>query len=255
MSAFWALAVNGFREARRNRVTVIVGIFAVALILASSLLTGTVVSTFARVLTDVGLGTMAIILALLAIFLSSGLLSREIERRTIFLVVSKPVTRGTFLLARAAGNVLTLTFLLVLMAAIYWVMIKVGGLEFTRSQAVAIGMLWFELVVLTSVGFLISSFSSQMLSAFVTTALYFAGHLSEDLYNLAAKAPTELLGGVAKGVYYLLPHLGRLNYRTQATFELYAPASELLSAGAYALAYSGVLLMGAVLLFSRRDFK
>jgi len=255
MQQFLALTFNGFREARRNRVTVVVGAFALGLLVASSLLTNVSISTFDRVLTDFGIGIMSIVLVMLAIFLSSGMLSREIERKTLFLIVSKPISRATFLCARFAGNMLTLGVLQVLMGALFIAQIALYGTLITEAQFVAIGMLFFELLVLSSIGFAMSSFSSQMVSATVTVGAYFAGHLGGDIYELSRKAEDPLLQWIGKAVYYALPNLSRLNYRVQASYELPTPLSELLPHMLYAVGYSTVMIVIAITLFSRRDFK
>lgn len=255
MRPFLALALNGFREARRNRVTVVVGAFAFGLLVASTLLTNLSVSTFDRVLTDVGLGVMSIVLVLLAVFLSSGMLSREIERKTLFLIVSKPISRSLFLTARFAGNMLTLGVLLVAMGVLFFAQIALYGTLITQAQFVAIGMLFFELLVLSSIGFAMSSFSSQMVSATVTVGAYFAGHLGGDIYELSSKTDSPPLQWLGKAVYYALPNLSRLNYRMQATYEIPTPLSELLPSMLHASAYAAVMIAIAIVLFSRRDFK
>ncbi len=254
-SPFAALMLNGFREARRNRVTLAVAFFAVLLLFSSSLLTEVTVATFDRILIDVGLGVMSLLMVLLAIFLSSGLLSREIERRTIFLMVSKPVSRGTFLVSRLAGNMLTLGALLVAMAITFSVVLVLYGTPVKASVWTAMGMLWIELLVLSSIGFLMSSFSSQMVSGLVTTSVYFAGHLSADIYNVADKSKLEALRALGKGVYYLLPNLERLNYRPNATYDIVPPAIETVSSIGYGIAYALVCTVMAVVIFQRRDFK
>lgn len=253
--AFLALTLNGFREARRNRVTVVVAAFALGMVVFAGLLTNLSISTFDRVLTDVGLGAMSITLVMLAVFLSSGMLSREIERRTLFLIVSKPVSRAQFLLARFAGNMLTLAVLLTMMALLFFGMVALYGTALTQAQVVAIVMLWFELLVLSSIGFLMSSFSSQMVSATVTVGSYFAGHLSGDIYNLANKPDAGLLGTLGKAIYYALPNLEKVNFRPQATYELPTPVQDLLGPAAYSVGYSAIMLALAVILFERRDFK
>lgn len=253
--ALLALTLNGFREARRNRVTVVVAAFALAMLVFAGLLTNLSISTFDRVLTDVGLGAMSLTLVLLAVFLSSGQLSREIERRTLFLIVSKPVSRAQFLLARFAGNMLTLTALLGMMAVLFFGMVAIYGTAITQAQAVAIGMLFFELLVLSSIGFLMSSFASQMVSATVTIGSYFAGHLSGDIYKLADKPDAGILGILAKVAYYALPNLEKVNFRPQATYEIPTAMQALLGPAAYSVAYAAVMLTLAVLLFERRDFK
>lgn len=255
MGPFVALALNGFREARRNRVTLLVGIFAIAMLLSTTLVLEVTVNTFDRVLTDVGLGAMSLMLVLLTIFLSSGLISREIERRTIFLMVSKPISRGAFLVGRLLGNMLTVTVLQLAMAALFFGMMAFYKSPITSAHLAAIGMLWFELWVLSGVGFLMSSFSSQMVSAFVTVSIYVAGNLAPDIYKLAGKSKSGAVQSLGEAVYYVLPDLSKLNYRPHATYYAEITSAELLSSAGYAMAYTGVLVSLAVLLFNRRDFR
>jgi Cu-processing system permease protein len=253
--SFWAIAYNGFREARRNRVTLVLAFFAALLLLSSSLITDITVFTFDRVLIDIGLGGMSLILVLLAIFLSTGLLSREIERRTIFMVVSKPVSRGLFVVARLAGNMLTLTGLQVLMGALLVVEFLVLKTAVTWPTLLAMGMLWFELLLLSGLGFLMSSFAGPMTSAFVTVSLFFVGHLSADIYTLARRSKNEALQVLGKVLYYVLPNLERLNLRGEASYGVVVPGKVWVASCLYALGYTGVVLWLAVLLFRRRDFR
>jgi ABC-type transport system involved in multi-copper enzyme maturation permease subunit len=255
MGPFVALAFNGFREARRNRVTMLVAIFALAMLLSTTLVLEVTVNTFDRVLTDVGLGAMSLMLVLLTIFLSSGLISREIERRTIFLMVSKPISRGSFLVGRLLGNMLTVTVLQAAMAALFFMLMRFYNSPITTAHLAAVGMLWFELWVLSGVGFLMSSFSSQMVSAFVSVSVYFAGHLASDIYKLAGKSKSDAVQSLGKFVYYLLPDLSKLNYRPHATYNAAISGTELLTSAAYAMAFTGVLVSLAVVLFNRRDFR
>lgn len=255
MSAFAAMAWNGFREARRNRVTVVVGAFLGLMLLSSQLVTEVTVNTFERVLTDFGLGTMSLILVFLAIFLSSGLLSREIERRTIFLIVSKPVSRTRFLLARVAGNMLTLTALLLLMAALFFLELKIYGAPVRGTQVIALCFLLVELLVLTSAGVLMSSFAGTTVSALSVVGLYLAGHLAPDLYALSSTPEAGPIRSFGKILYYLVPNLERLNFRPQAAYQLPVDASAALSSLGYGLAWSAVFLCAASIIFSKRDFK
>jgi Cu-processing system permease protein len=255
MGPFIALTLNGFREARRNRVTLLVALFALGLLLSSSLVLNVTVGVFDRVLTDMGLGSMSLMLVMLTIFLSSGLISREIERRTIFLMVSKPLSRGAFLVGRLFGNMLTVTVLQLAMAVIFLALMRFYGTPLSPAHLAALGMLWFELWVLSGVGFLMSSFSSQMVSAFVTVSIYVAGNLSSDIYSLARRSKSGALEALGQAVYYVLPDLSRFNYRPQASYAAAISSSQLLSDMAYGTAYTAVLVSLAVLLFNRRDFR
>lgn len=256
MNAGWlALVWNGFREARRNRVTVVVGAFALVLLFSTSLVMEVTVATFDRVLTDVGLGMMSLLLVFLTIFLSSGLISREIDRRTIFMIVSRPLSRMGYLLARLAGNMLTVAVLLIAMGVIFLVQVYVLRSPITSIQILAIGMLWFELLVVACVGVTLSTFSGPIVSGLVTTGFYLAGHLSSDIYRLAARSKSEVLQWLGKGVYYALPNLDRLNMRPNATYNQMPAWAEVGISLAHALSYCVILLMLAGFIFSRRDFR
>lgn len=254
VNAFVATAWNGFREARRNRVTVVVGVFALVTLLLATLVTQITVVTFRRVMVDTGLGMMSLILVFLSIFLSSGLLAREIERRTIFLVVTKPISRSTFLWARFAGNLLTLFALLVVMVAIFAGEMMLYRYPLDASVWAAVAMLTVELFVVTAIGFACSTFLGQTVSAVVTVGIYLAGHLGGDLYRFATKAG-GLVGWVGRAVYYLLPNLDRLNYRPLATYEIVPQLGVALKSAASGVAYGVVLLIIASVIFERRDFK
>lgn len=255
MNAFAALALNGFREARRNRITLIIAGFALVLLLLSTLLADVSIASIERVLVDMGLAGMSLMLVVLAIFLSTSQLGKEIERRTIFMVVSKPVSRATFILGRMAGNMVTLGMLLVAMALIFWIELALFGYPMRSQYVMAILTLYIELIVLTSVGFAMSSFAGPIVSAMVTGGIFFAGHLAGDIYRLGERAQSAFLTAVAKGAYYVLPNLDRLDFRPHATHLLDISGSSVALSILYALAYSGVMLGLAVVFFSRRDFK
>lgn len=255
MGQIGAIALNGFREARRNRVTVVAAAFAVVMILSTALVMDVTIWTLDRVLTDTGLGAMSLLSVFLAVFLSAGLITKEIERRTIFLVVSRPVSRAQFIIGRWLGNALTLGALVAAMTVIFAVQMVLLKVPLTSTMWVAITGLFFELLLLTSLGFLLSSFASQIVSALTVAALYVIGHLSGDLYRFANRSPVEVVRWLGKGLYYLLPNLDRLDFRMKAAHEQLVPFDELAASAAYACAYSVALLVLTIAIFNRRDFK
>lgn len=252
--AFFALVWNGFREARRNRVTTVAGGFAVLLLFSTTLVTQVTVWTFERVLTDFGLGVMALLLCALAIFLSCGLLSREIERRTIFLVVTRPVSRSQFLLARLLGNLLTLLLLEALMVVVLLAELKLYVVPVTQPMVASLVGLYCELAVLSAAGFFFSTFSSQLVSALCTAGLYFAGHFSADIYRLGDRAEPAVRS-LTRAVYYVVPNLERVNFRPMATYGLEVPWAQVGGSCLYALAFMAVFTAAAALVFERRDFR
>jgi len=191
----------------------------------------------------------------LAIFLSSGLISKEIERRTIFLVVSRPVSRTQFVIGRYVGNVLTLLVLQLAMGLLFLLQLVLFSVPMTGAQLAAMLGLTCELVLLTAAGLLCSVLSSQLISAIACVGLYLLGHLAEDLYAIASRAPSAVLQQTGRVAYYLLPNLSRLNYRGAAAFEQPIDWGTFSQSVLYAVGYSAVLLMLTTFAFERRDFK
>lgn len=255
MSPVLAIALNGFRESRRNRVTLVIFAFAFVLIFASSLSFELTVSTFDRVVTDIGLGVMGLIGAGLTIFLGSGLIPREIERRTIFMVVSKPVSRSAFVVGRLAGNVLTVWFVLSVMMGLFVLQLVWTRSEVNAAHLVAFWGMLLEVLVVSSVCFVFASASSQFVTSLCTTGLYFIGQMSTDLYRYASNSESALFKSLGLALYFVLPNLDRLDFKPRATYFDPTSASELLECTVYAAGYAMVMVVIATVLFKRRDFR
>jgi ABC-type transport system involved in multi-copper enzyme maturation permease subunit len=194
----------------------------------------------------------------IAIFVGIGLVHKEIERRTIYAILSKPIGRGEFLLGKYLGLCLTLLVNVFVMGAgvsLALLYVKRGWDPLVLSIWPAILLIYLELAILTAVALLFSTFSSPALSALLTFFVFVAGHFSGDLKTFAAS-----LGGTAARwffttIYYLVPNLSNYSLITPAAHG-YAPgAPQLLLALLYAVIYSSVLLAAGALIFNRRNFK
>jgi len=256
-----SIALNGFREARRNRVTSVLFIFAFVMVFSTTVSVEFTVATFDRVMTDFGLGVIGLISPALTLFLGTALIPREIERRTIFMVVARPVSRSSFLVGRYLGNVMTVEFLVLVMGGLFLAQLQFAGATTTfssgihRVHLVAIYGLFLEVVLLSAVCFLFASASSQYVSSLSVTCLYFIGHLSEDLYTFASRSKVDLFRYAGKALYYVLPNFDRLDFKARATYFDPTSNTELLSTTAYAVAYTVLVLLLATQIFERRDFK
>jgi ABC-type transport system involved in multi-copper enzyme maturation permease subunit len=194
----------------------------------------------------------------ISIFVGVGLVYKEIERRTVYTIFAKPVSRGEFLLGKYLGLCLTLLVNVVVMGGgVSLALIYVsGGIDpLVISIWPAILLIYVELMILTGVALLFSSFSSPALSALLTFFVFIIGHFSADLKSLATS-----LGGTAArwfftGLYYLLPNLANLSYITPAAHGQSPNLGYISTAILYALLYIAVVLASATLIFSRRNFK
>lgn len=254
MSPFLTLAVNGFREARRNRVTVVVFGFAFLMAFISTVAIELTVATFERVMLDLGLGVMALISAGLVVFLASGLIPREIERRTIFLVLSRPISRSAFVVARFFGNIATIVVLVAMMTAVLGWQLNTHGVPPGRIFFVSVYGIVLQAVVLNAVCFVLASSMTQFPSAVVAVSLWVMGHLASDLYRMTDRASGGLRW-LGRALWLAMPQLDRLDFKARATYQEATSNTELLTAFAYATGYSVVLVTIACLLFEKRDFK
>lgn len=255
MNAIWALTLAGFREALRNRVTVVFGVFAVVLILLTTLVLNTTVYTLDRAVTDFGLGVMSLLLVGLAIFLSVGMLSREIEKRTVFLVMSRPISRTQFVVGRYLGIVVTLTSLLLAMTVVYYLQVLLFGVAPTSAMAASLVALWVELCLLSAAGLLLSASAGQLVAALALIGTYLIGHLAPDLYALSQRPGAPLLAGLCRVLYAVVPNLDRLDYRVEAAWAASIDGVEFMSSLATGAAWTVVFLLAAAWVFSRRDFR
>jgi ABC-type transport system involved in multi-copper enzyme maturation permease subunit len=251
----FAIAVASYREARRNRITLLIGAFAASMILLTGIVLNLTIYTLDRVVTDFGLGVMSLMLVAAAIFLSSGQVAREIEQRTIFLVMSRALSRGQFIIGRYLGIYATLLGMLAVMAGLFALQVQYFEVPATAAMVAAVLGLACELALVTAIGLLFSASFGRGSAAIATTAIYFLGHFARDFWVYATLAPSAVIRGAARTAYVLLPNLDRLDYRNAAAHGLSVSWGELAASSAYGFAYTGAALALAVLVFSRRDFR
>lgn len=253
-----AIARNAFREAVRDRVLYNLVLF-VLLLTAASIFIGELSGGQERkIIVDLGLSAMLLFGVFIAIFVGVGLVYKEIERRTIYAVFSKPVGRGEFLVGKYLGLCLTLFVNVLVMAvgvSVALLYVNGGWDPLIRTIWPAVLLIYIELMLLTAVALLFSSFSSPALSALLTFLVFVIGHFSADLKALAGSMGSAGGRWLFTGLYYVLPNLANYSFITPAAHG-HAPAAGFVFAAAlYALVFITVILAAATLVFSRRNFK
>lgn len=250
-----ALATNTMREAIRSRVLYTLLFFAVLLIG-----TGVLVSTLSyvegqRILQSVGLAAIRLFGAAIAVFIGVGLIYREVERRTIYTILSKPISRAEFLLGKYLGLVATIWLQLAIMAVAFVAVSLLAGAPLPHQIALAFLLAGIEFAVIVAFATLFSAFTTPMLASFFTAGLYAVGHLSRDLRDLGTRSELEAVRLAARALYRVLPDLESFNLTTQALHALPVPASEVALAAVYGVGYCAIVLLLGVLIFERRDLK
>jgi ABC-type transport system involved in multi-copper enzyme maturation permease subunit len=250
-----AIALTTFREAVRDRILYTILVFALLLIGASVILATLSIGQEGKIVKDLGLASSSLFGTFIAIFLGIGLVSKEIERRTIYAIVAKPIYRFQFLLGKYIGLALTLLVTVGVMALL------VVGLSWTVDGHWTPGLLlaatldFLSLMMVTAVAILFSTFSTPTLSAMFTLAVFVIGRLSGDLRLFAEQYAGPGLRQLLEGMYLVLPDLSRFQIGSRVVHGLPISPAELLAAATYGLAYILVLLLLAIGIFERRDFK
>lgn len=250
-----AIALNTFREAVRDRILYAILIFALVMLAGSTILVTISVGGEVKIIKDLGLACISIFGTLIAIFLGIGLVSKEIERRTLYTIITKPIHRYQFILGKYLGLVLTLLVNVAVMAlgllglAYLW-----EGVSSLRLF-LAVLFIFLELMLVTALALLFSAFSSPTLSAIFTLSLFVAGHLSGDLRLFAARFGGAVTKLSAETLYFLLPNLSRLNFKDQAVHGFGVDGGSMGLSFLYAIFYIAALVLAAMAIFERRDFK
>jgi ABC-type transport system involved in multi-copper enzyme maturation permease subunit len=253
-----AIARNAFREAVRDRVLYNLVLFVLLLIAGAIFLGELSAGQEAKIIVDLGLSAMLLFGAFIAIFVGVGLVYKEIERRTLYAILSKPIGRGQFLLGKYLGLCLTLLINVLVMGiglSLALIFVRRGWNPLALQIWPAIFLIYFELMIITAVALLFSSFSSPALSALLTFFVFIIGHFSADLKNLATTGNSVAARMLFRALYYLLPNLANFGLITPAAHGVTPNASDFALATVYMFVYVGVLLAAATVIFSRRNFK
>lgn len=251
------IASNTFREAVRDRV--LYNLIAFALLLSgAAIFVGQISIDIERlVVVNLGLTAVSLFGVVIAIFIGIGLVSKEIEKRTLYTVLSRPVRRWEFIVGKFFGLAGTLVVNAFFMAIGVFAALLYVAHKFTRPDALILVALYFiilEFLIICSVALLFSSFSTPLLSAVFAFALFVIGSFADDLHGFAQSAH-GLSRWLATAAAYLVPNFATLNVISAVAHQRPLGAQLVLQNTLYALFYSAMALSGAVLIFERRNLK
>jgi ABC-type transport system involved in multi-copper enzyme maturation permease subunit len=248
------IGLNVFREVIRDKILYNLLFFSLIMISSAGLLSTLTAGERLKIIIDIGLAGMNMFGVLIAIFLGVSLVNKEIDKRTIYTILSKPIRRSEFLLGKYVGLSMTLLVNTLIMAAVFVVSLGYMGERFSVGLLIPIGMIYLELMVITAVSLFFSTFTTTTLSAIFTIAIYVIGHLSGDLVGLATKTS---VGGqwLLKVLYYLLPNLENFNYKGYASHLIPIPETMVRFSALYGLCYIIFLLGASIAIFQYREFK
>ncbi|GBF79331.1 ABC transporter permease [Aphanothece sacrum] len=251
----WVIATNGFREVIRDRILYVIGFFALVLTLSLRLLPEISVGTDSKIFLDVGLGSTAFLGAIVAIFVGTALINKEIEKRTVLVLIPKPLSRTELIIGKHLGLSGVLLVMISIMTVIYLGLLTWAKITFSPlSLIIAQLYLFIELALLTAVAIVFGVFTSSILATLLSFGVYFIGHVSSDLLKLGTISQNPTVESVTRTIYLIVPDLERFNLKNTATYGLLPSGIDLLNNALYGGLYIVLLLTIASLIFSRRQF-
>jgi ABC-type transport system involved in multi-copper enzyme maturation permease subunit len=256
-----ALALNTFREAVRDRVLYSLLFFAVLLIISALALGQLSVHEDARVTLDLGLGGIAVFGVLIAIFVGVNLIYKDLDKKIVFALLSKPIYRHEFIVGKFAGMSVTLAVQIAIMTVCLCGVLAVEGMGFDSAVLRSATLTLLEVLVVTSIAILFSSFSTPFLSGAFTIGIFIIGRSVPELRELISKMPAEAPRRIISTLLHLVPDLhlfyvsgSLVDGRYVSVHGDYVAWAYVAWAALYAGGYIVCSLVVASLLFSRRDF-
>ncbi len=268
MRAILAIAVNVFRESVRDKVLYNLVLFAILLMAASYLIGQLTAGQDVKIIKDLGLSAMSVFGLFIAVFIGIGLVSKEVERRSIYSLLAKPVDRYQIVLGKYVGLMLTLAVNLAIMAGAFYLVLLY--MNWNTAENVrraweapaldpallkAVSLIFVQLLIVTAIATFFSTFSSPILSAAFTFGLFVAGQFSPDLRNFQDVVQSPAAARLARLVYWVLPNLSQFDVKSQVVHAQPVPWGYLAMTTLYAALYISMLLAISITVFSQRDFK
>jgi ABC-type transport system involved in multi-copper enzyme maturation permease subunit len=250
------IASNAFREVFRERALYLLGLYAIALGLAARLVPElSAAGADRKILLDVGLAAIQIFGLVLAIFVGTGLINKEIEKRTVLVLMAKPVSRSEFIVGKHIGLSAVLAVLVAAMAAIYCAVMEIMKIPYPLAPTlVAVGFMWLLLSLMTAVAIGFGGLMSSLLATLMTIAVYLMGTLTGDMVKLGKLTENPTIETMTQAFYLVLPDFSRLDLKNQAVYSLLPSYDVLLQNLGYGLLYIVLVLTISAILFSAREF-
>jgi len=250
-----AIALNTFKEAVRNKVFYLLIALGITTALSSWIVSLLTIGDKEKVLKDVGLAAIDFFSLLIAVFTGINLVYKEIDKKTIYNILSKPLSRSSFIVGKFLGLSLTLLVALAAMVIIFflYLLISTGAMDF-RILAYFF-LLYLELLVITSISLLFSSFSTPILSSLFTISLYLIGQVmwTFNLFKHHLTNPLERI--LAYSFYYILPNLDKFNIKNDIVMKTQLDGYLIVNGILYAVCYISALLVLTIIIFNKREFK
>ena len=268
MRAVRLVATAVYRESVRDRVPLTIAGFGVLLVAASFLIGQITAGQDLKIIKDLGLAAINVLGLFIAVFIGINLVAKEVERRSIYNLLSKPVTREQFIIGKYVGLVMTLAVNIGAMCIAFyavllyqdWAAVPIQRTAWPAPAMdpklmIAVLLIFGELMLVTAIALFFSTFAGPLVAMLLTLALWVAGHFNADLRQFEQVVDSPAAAWLARALYYTLPNLAPFNIKAEIVHGIPVSASHVVLTLAYAVVYIAMLLVATVAIFRRKDFK
>ncbi len=250
-----SIAENTFRETIRNKVLYNILFFALGMILLSLIVSEWSMGYEVKILKDFGLSIMSLFGLLIAVFIGVELVYKEIDKKTIYVIISKPIHRYQFILGKYLGLLLTLFLNIIIMSIVLYLILYIFKRDFDLMLLKGIFMIYIEMAFVIAFALFFSSFTTPMLSAILSIFVYVSGHFAADIKLLGPGIESKPFEIFLNVLHYILPNLENFNIKAQVVHHLPISMDFFIFSVIYGIFYISIILLLSIFIFQRRDFK
>lgn len=249
----WTIALLSFKEIIRDRL--LYGVLLIALLVTGSsfFMANISLEQNARVLQNIGLASIHLFALFITVFVTTNSISKDFERRALYLLLAKPVSRSQYVLGKYLGMVLLLLATLLILGGLFGLGILAMDRHLLAGILINLGYSLLEITLLIAFAVLFACFTAPLNAALYTVALFIIGHSLDTLKLFVAKAGNPLLSGLTNLCYYLLPNLEKFDVRRAVLYNQPIHAEQVGWSLLYWLVYTAFALFLAVLVMNKRE--
>ena len=257
LTRIFTIARNVFYEVVRDRILWIIGFYTLVLVAAMQLLPQIAGATEEKMILDFGLAAMSVLGLIVAIFIGTGLVNKEIEKRTVLVLIAKPISRSEIIAGKHLGLSAVLASLITAMTIIYIVLLQLRQIPYPLGSIILASLyLFLQLCLVCAIAIALGVFTSSVLATLLSFGVYLMGNLSQDLVSFGRLSKNPGLENLTRNLYLVLPDLSRLDLKNQAVYgsEALPDSLTLITNASYGLVYTVLVLAIASAIFSQREF-
>ena len=254
MNQVLAIAINTFKETIRDRILGVIVVFALVMIAGGLWLGSISLGQQGRMMKDFGLTAVTFFGLIVAVFVAASLVHKEVEKRTVFVLFSKPVSRTSFIAGKFIGLCGTMAIVLAGMGAFLFVIVLIVDHSPSWMVLVAVLMIYVQLLAIMAVTIFFSTVSSAILASVLGICVFVAGQLSQNVLSLTRLGKNPVTQAFSWVVYVVIPNLSAVDVKAGVVGEQTLAWGQIGFWTAYLLAYVVVVLALGVLIFRRKEF-